>query len=110
MEKQLDEQGFTPESTVHLWTTPRKHKNKRAKTDVVKSIRQAGDLKEADLLPLSLADLEILEVSIYKKIEGTIPTGRVKAPYVQFLAPLGLSDLSKLSVSTLKVICDHVRV
>lgn len=111
MEKPLDEKGFTPESTVHLWTVPRKHKGKRSKTEVVQSIREQGQLKEADLLPLSLKDLETLEVTISSvKVEGAIPTGRSKAPYIDFLKPLQVSDLSKLSVPTLKVLCNHVRV
>lgn len=98
---------YTPESTVHLWTVPRKNKGKRTKTEIVQNIYQISPLLKVELQPLSLDDLERLETAISVEIDSPTPTGK-KAELVEFLKPLGLKDAGKLPVPSLKALCSYV--
>lgn len=109
MEKQSENQDFTPESTVHLWSVPRKHRNKPSKLGIVQQIfKEVPLLRKVELLPLSLDDLERLSVSISTEILEKAPSTRAKIDYINFLKPLGLEHPEKLPVASLKVISEYV--
>lgn len=109
MEKPLEKQVSTPETTVHLWSVPRKHQNKPSKVDVVQQIlKEYSALKGIELLPLSLADLQALHAALAIEIKSSIPNSRSKAEYIKFLQPLGLQHPEKLPVASLRAISEYV--
>lgn len=105
MEKPLDDKVFTPESTVHLWSKPRKHLNKPSKDELIQELYKAPQLKKLDLRPLNVEDLVglLTAVSSGIKISGPIPdVSRNKTPYIEYLGCLNLKSISKLSTDSLR--------
>ncbi len=109
MEKQSENQDFTPESTIHLWGVPRKNLGKPTKDSYVRELYKFPELKGVELLPLSLEDLkQLLDVVI----DGVkLPAGcrcSSKKEYAEFLKPLGLKKPEKLPLAALQAIKEYV--
>lgn len=110
MVKAQDEQGFTPESTVHLWSVPRRNRVKPTKDDLIQELYLNKPLIGLDFRSMTVLDLQRLvntinELGLPKMVELT---HRTKLPYLEHLSPFNLSSLQKLPLGTLKGLVEYL--
>lgn len=113
MEKTSVEQESTSESTVHLWTVPRRNQAKPSKDALIAELYSIPKLKGLDFRPLNVADMVKLIQFI---TNGSKPIGssnnleknsRLKATFTQYLEFLGLESIQKLPLSSLKGLAEY---
>lgn len=108
---QITESKLSSHSGIETWGKNRRElRGKRSKTELITQIGDKFHKKVIDLYGLTLKDLKtILET----EVEGsrvTMPTGRLKKPYIEELSVIfpEVKDFTKLSVSGLVSLLEAV--
>lgn len=110
MVKILENSEFTPESTVHLWSVPRKNQTKPSKDGLIQQLYTNKKLVGLDFRALSVQDLDKLVKSINSVAVSPFleAPSRLKKPYLEHLSVLGLSSLPKVPLDTLKGLVEYL--
>lgn len=110
MVRAQDEQDYTPESTVHLWSVPRRNRVKPTKDDLIQELYLNKPLIGLDFRSLTVLDLQKLVASIntIHLPKYTDQSSRLKLPYLEHLASLELSSLNKVPLGTLKGLIEYL--
>ena len=90
---------------INTWGTASKNRGKASKQDLITQIGSLTNTKSLDIGSLNLAELtKILKVAkSSQRLDGDVPTGRLKQPYLQDLQGLFKGvKLEKLSVNSLQ--------
>lgn len=110
MVKAQDEQDYTPESTVHLWSVPRRNRVKPTKDDLIQELYLNKPLIGLDFRSMTVLDLQglvstINALDLPKMLEMS---HRTKLPFLEHLSPFKLPSLQKVPLGTLKGLVEYL--